>query len=87
MDIITGQYVIKYSTYTEMGETDGYRYNFRVYGGHTNVVQLILGILPVPPGVSVGCTGTPTLPPAGCAVIPWVCSVGSEAHHSSFDDD
>jgi len=46
VDIITGQYVIKYSTYTEMGETDGYRYSFRVYGGHTNVVQLILGILP-----------------------------------------
>jgi len=46
VDIITGQSIIKYSTYTAMGETVGYRYNFRVYGGHTNVVQLILRILP-----------------------------------------
>jgi len=29
-----------------MRETDGYRYSIRVYGGHTNVVQLILRILP-----------------------------------------
>jgi len=27
-------------------KTDGYRYSFSVYGGHTNVVQLILEILP-----------------------------------------
>jgi len=28
------------------GGNDGYRYSFRVYGGHTNVVQLILEIIP-----------------------------------------
>ena len=27
MDIITGQSIIKYSTYTGVGETDGYRYD------------------------------------------------------------
>jgi len=27
MDIITGQYIIKYLTYTGVGETDGYRYD------------------------------------------------------------
>ena len=27
MDIITGQYIIKYSTYTGVGETDRYRYD------------------------------------------------------------
>ena len=31
-----------------------------------------------PPGVSVGCTGTPTpYPPAGCAISPWAYSFGS----------
>jgi len=29
-----------------MGETNGYQYGFRVYGGYINVIQLILGILP-----------------------------------------
>ena len=27
MNIITGQYIIKYSTYTGMGKIDGYRYD------------------------------------------------------------
>ena len=27
MDIISGQYIIKYSTYTRMGRTNGYRYD------------------------------------------------------------
>jgi len=35
-----------WTTYTGMRETDGYWYRFRVYGGHTNVVQLKLEILP-----------------------------------------
>ena len=29
-----------------MGKTDEYRYSFRVYGGHTNFLQLKVGILP-----------------------------------------
>ena len=33
-------------TYTGTWEIDGYGYSFCVYGGHTNVVQLILGIRP-----------------------------------------
>ena len=36
----------KWTTHTGMGETDEYRYNFCVYGGHTNVLQLILRIRP-----------------------------------------
>jgi len=46
VDIITGQSIRKYSTYIGMGKTDGYRYSFRVYSGHMNIVQLILEFLP-----------------------------------------
>ena len=34
-----------WTTYTGTGKTDGYRYSFHFYGGHTNIVQLKLGIL------------------------------------------
>ena len=62
-----------------MGEIDGYRYSFCVYGGHTYVVQLfLLDSTWRPPGVSEGYTGTPTpCLPAGCAIIPWVYPVGN----------
>jgi len=62
-----------WTIYTGTGETDGYRYSFHVYGGHTNVVQLISwDSTGRPPGVSVGCTGTPT-PLLACrsAISPW----------------
>ena len=81
-NIVIGQSVIKYSTYTGTGKTDGYRYSFCVYGGHTNVVQLIPKIRPgshqaLPRGVLA------PLPPsltARCAIIPWVHPCGERWH-------
>jgi len=55
------------------------RYSFRVYGGHTNIRQLILEILPGGHQVFSWGVLAPLLPcpPAECAVSPWVYSFGS----------
>jgi len=61
------------------GGNDGYRYSFRVYGGHTNVVQLILEIIPGGHQVFPWDVPAPLLswPLAGRAISPWVYSFGS----------
>jgi len=73
-------YVIMYSTYTGTGETNRYQYSFRVYGGYTNVVQLILEILPR--GYQVFSLGVlaPQLPwsPARCVISLWAYSFESD---------
>ena len=53
-----------------MEETDEYRYSLHIYDGLKVSRGHILGFDLGATGVSVGCTTTPTLLPAGYAISP-----------------
>ena len=84
VDIITEQSIIKYSTYIEISETDRYRYNLRVYGGHTNVVQQIHEILPGGHQVFPWGVLSPLLscPPTECVITPGPIPLGAVTSYS-----
>jgi len=65
-----------------MGETDEYRYNLHVYDGLIVSRDYILGFDLEATGISVGCTGTPTPLPGGCAISPGPSSVGAVTSYS-----